>query len=135
MKSPILNHKLIFFTLVAALGGFLYGFDTAVINGALPFFTGHFDLSDVMTGWAVSSALLGCIVGAISAGVPGDRFGRRQVLKVSAENTLGPVQNRLRALFNDSYEVYGVQVQIKPMLSDFQGGLQNGEAYTGDIVD
>jgi len=84
MKSPILNHKLIVYTLVAALGGFLYGFDTAVINGALPFFTGHFDLNDVMTGWAVSSALLGCIVGAISAGVPGDRFGRRQVLKVAA---------------------------------------------------
>jgi sugar porter (SP) family MFS transporter len=84
MKTQTLNRKLILYTLVAALGGFLYGFDTAVINGALPFFTGHFDLSDVMTGWAVSSALLGSIIGAIGAGIPGDRFGRRQVLKVSA---------------------------------------------------
>jgi MFS family permease len=84
MKPLKLNHKLILYTLVAALGGFLYGFDTAVINGALPFFTGHFILSDVMTGWAVSSALLGCIVGAIAAGRPGDRFGRREVLKASA---------------------------------------------------
>ncbi len=69
---------------MAAIGGLLYGFDTAVINGALPFFTEHFSLNDVMTGWAVSSALLGCIVGAIAAGRPGDRYGRRDMLKVSA---------------------------------------------------
>ncbi len=79
-----MKRKLILYTLVAAIGGLLYGFDTAVINGALPFFTAHFKLNDVMTGWAVSSALLGSIIGAIGAGVPGDRFGRRQVLKVSA---------------------------------------------------
>jgi len=79
-----MKRKIILYTLVAAIGGLLYGFDTAVINGALPFFTSHFDLNDVMTGWAVSSALLGCIVGAIGAGRPGDRFGRRDMLKVSA---------------------------------------------------
>ncbi len=70
--------------MVAAIGGLLYGFDTAVINGALPFFTDHFNLNDVMTGWAVSSALLGCVVGAIGIGRPGDRYGRRDMLKVSA---------------------------------------------------
>jgi len=79
-----MKKKLLLYTLVAAIGGLLYGFDTAVINGALPFFTGHFELNDVMTGWAVSSALLGSIVGAIGAGRPGDRFGRRETLKVSA---------------------------------------------------
>ena len=79
-----MKRKLILYTLVAAIGGLLYGFDTAVINGALPFFTSHFSLNDVMTGWAVSSALLGCIVGAIGAGRPGDRYGRRDMLKVSA---------------------------------------------------
>ncbi|MBE9517848.1 MAG: sugar porter family MFS transporter, partial [Bacteroidetes bacterium] len=79
-----MKRKLILYTLVAAIGGLLYGFDTAVINGAFPFFTSYFNLNDVMTGWAVSSALLGCIVGAISAGRPGDRFGRREMLKVSA---------------------------------------------------
>jgi sugar porter (SP) family MFS transporter len=79
-----MKRKLLLYTLVAAIGGLLYGFDTAVINGALPFFTTYFDLNDVMTGWAVSSALLGCIVGAIGAGRPGDRFGRRDMLKVSA---------------------------------------------------
>ena len=76
--------KLILYTLVAAIGGFLYGFDTAVINGAMPFFTGHFQLNDAMTGWAVSSALLGCIIGAIGVGRPGDIYGRRQMLKISA---------------------------------------------------
>ncbi len=79
-----MKRKLLLYTLVAAIGGLLYGFDTAVINGAFPFFTSHFKLNDVMTGWAVSSALLGCIVGAIGAGRPGDRFGRREMLKVSA---------------------------------------------------
>ncbi len=76
--------KLILYTLVAAIGGFLYGFDTAVINGAMPFFTGHFQLNDAMTGWAVSSALLGCIIGSIGVGKPGDIYGRRQMLKISA---------------------------------------------------
>jgi len=85
MATPIqMKRKLLLYTMVAAIGGLLYGFDTAVINGALPFFTEHFELSDVMTGWAVSSALLGCIVGAIGAGRPGDRFGRRDMLKLSA---------------------------------------------------
>jgi len=79
-----MKRKLFLYTLVAAIGGLLYGFDTAVINGALPFFTAYFDLNDVMTGWAVSSALLGCVVGAIGAGGPGDRFGRRDMLKISA---------------------------------------------------
>ncbi|GAA3582300.1 sugar porter family MFS transporter [Snuella lapsa] len=76
--------KLILYTLVAAIGGLLYGFDTAVINGALPFFKSHFQLNDVMTGWAVSSALLGCIIGAIGIGKPGDKYGRREMLKLSA---------------------------------------------------
>jgi sugar porter (SP) family MFS transporter len=76
--------KLILYTLVAAIGGLLYGFDTAVINGALPFFKSHFQLNDVMTGWAVSSALLGCVLGAIGVGKPGDKYGRREMLKLLA---------------------------------------------------
>jgi sugar porter (SP) family MFS transporter len=72
------------FTFVAALGGLLFGFDTAVINGAIPFFTEHFGLSEAMKGWAVSSALIGCVVGALSVGRPGDYFGRRLVLRVLA---------------------------------------------------
>jgi len=79
-----MNRKVILCALVAAIGGFLYGFDTAVINGALPFFRAYFNLDATMTGWAVSSALIGSIIGAISIGVPGDKYGRREMLKLSA---------------------------------------------------
>ncbi|TSA31765.1 MAG: MFS transporter [Porphyromonadaceae bacterium] len=79
MKQP-----LYLYTFVAALGGLLFGFDTAVINGAIPFFTQHFGLTDAMKGWAVSSALIGCVIGALAVGRPGDYFGRRFVLRVLA---------------------------------------------------
>ncbi len=79
-----MKRKLIIYTFVAALGGFLFGFDTAVINGALPFFSGHFNLSAGMKGWAVSSAIFGCIFGALFIGIPGDKYGRRYMLRVMA---------------------------------------------------
>jgi sugar porter (SP) family MFS transporter len=68
----------------AALGGLLFGFDTAVISGTIPFITKYFSLSDAMLGWAVSSALIGCVVGSVSVGKPGDLFGRRLMLKIMA---------------------------------------------------
>ncbi|TSA33950.1 MAG: MFS transporter [Porphyromonadaceae bacterium] len=68
----------------AALGGLLFGFDTAVISGTIPFITKYFSLSDAMLGWAVSSALIGCVVGSLSVGKPGDLFGRRLMLKIMA---------------------------------------------------
>ena len=76
--------KLYLYTFVAALGGLLFGFDTAVINGAIPFFSEYFELSDTMKGWAVSSALVGCVIGALLIGRPGDYFGRRKMLKFLA---------------------------------------------------
>ncbi|NOY59502.1 MAG: sugar porter family MFS transporter [Calditrichaeota bacterium] len=69
---------------VAALGGFLFGFDMSVISGTIPFITDYFHLSNSLLGYAVSSALVGCVVGAISVGKPGDIFGRRNVLKAMA---------------------------------------------------
>ncbi len=79
MKRALLNY-----TFVAALGGLLFGFDTAVINGAMPFFTEYFGLDKTGQGWAVSSALLGCILGALFVGKPGDIFGRRYMLRILA---------------------------------------------------
>jgi sugar porter (SP) family MFS transporter len=76
--------NLYLYTIVAALGGFLFGFDTAVINGALPFFRDYFQLDKVMEGWAMSSAIFGCIIGAIGIGRPGDKYGRRYMLKITA---------------------------------------------------
>ncbi len=79
-----MHKKLYTYTFVAALGGLLFGFDTAVINGAMPFFTDYFHLTEAMQGWAVSSALIGCIIGALFIGKPGDVFGRRRMLRFLA---------------------------------------------------
>lgn len=69
--------------LIAALGGFLFGFDTAVISGAIKMICDQFALDAVMEGWVVSSALVGCILGAAAAGWLSDRFGRKRVLVLS----------------------------------------------------
>ncbi|MEN6427709.1 MAG: sugar porter family MFS transporter [Phycisphaerales bacterium] len=71
-------------TLVAALGGLLFGYDTGVINGAIGPLKAHFQLDDVREGWAMGCALLGCALGAAGAGPLSDRFGRKKALIVSA---------------------------------------------------
>lgn len=69
---------------VAALGGFLFGFDTAVISGAIGYLKAQFALTAGMEGWLVSSALIGCVVGVSAAGFTSDRFGRKPALMLSA---------------------------------------------------
>jgi MFS transporter, SP family, sugar:H+ symporter len=69
---------------VAALGGFLFGFDTAVINGAVTAVRAEFHMGDLLTGFTVSSALLGCVVGAYGAGWLADRQGRIKVMVLAA---------------------------------------------------
>lgn len=71
-------------TLVAALGGLLFGYDTAVISGAIGFMKEHFQLDSHSEGWAASCALVGCIFGASVAGILSDWRGRRWVLFLSA---------------------------------------------------
>src|SRR5438445_11549594 len=66
--------------MVAAIGGLLFGFDTAVINGAIVCIKRQFLLSDSQTEIAASSLLLGCVVGASLAALTSDRFGRKKVL-------------------------------------------------------
>ncbi|MCH8570615.1 sugar porter family MFS transporter [Nesterenkonia sp. AY15] len=70
--------------LVAAFGGFLFGFDTAVINGAVGPIQAQFDLSDIAVGFTVSSALLGCMIGAWAGGSLSDRIGRQRAMMVAA---------------------------------------------------
>jgi SP family arabinose:H+ symporter-like MFS transporter len=70
--------------LVAAMGGLLFGFDTAVISGAEELVAKQFHLSELMEGWVVSSALAGCLIGAAIAGFLADRFGRKKVLFLAA---------------------------------------------------
>jgi len=71
-------------TAVAALGGLLFGYDTAVISGTIGFLQIHFSLNSVQTGWTASCALAGCILGAAAAGLISDSLGRRRVLLLSA---------------------------------------------------
>jgi len=71
---------LLLITSVAALGGLLFGYDTAVISGAIGLLQTHFALTATQTGWAASSALAGCVLGSLVAGAGADRFGRHRFL-------------------------------------------------------
>jgi MFS transporter, SP family, arabinose:H+ symporter len=74
----------LFVTSVAAIGGFLFGYDTAVINGAVSYLRAHFALTSAQEGMAGASAIAGCIPGAIFAGFLSDRFGRKKLLFLCA---------------------------------------------------
>ena len=79
------NHTfLILITIVSALGGLLFGYDTGVINGSQYYFSQYFDLDAGMKGWVVGSALIGCFVGAIVAGPLSKGIGRKYSLIISA---------------------------------------------------
>jgi sugar porter (SP) family MFS transporter len=72
-------------SVVAAMGGLLFGWDWVVIGGAKPFFQRFFQLtSEAQIGWANSCALIGCLVGAMAAGALSDRFGRKRLLILAA---------------------------------------------------
>ncbi|HNU53266.1 MAG TPA: sugar porter family MFS transporter [Verrucomicrobiota bacterium] len=75
---------LVIICVVAALGGLLFGFDTAVISGTVGFFEKEFGLSAVMKGWVTGSALVGCFFGALGAGALSDRVGRKRVMLLAA---------------------------------------------------
>lgn len=75
---------LAFITVTATLGGFLFGFDTAVISGTIRLVTQQFGMGTAMEGWYVSSALLGCIAGVAISGRAGDSFGRKKVMLAAA---------------------------------------------------
>jgi len=79
-----LNGSLIKSTVVAALGGLLFGFDTAVISGTTAALTQSYALTPKLLGATVASAIVGTVFGAMLAGFPGDRFGRRDSLRIMA---------------------------------------------------
>ncbi|WP_235524155.1 sugar porter family MFS transporter [Pedobacter sp. Hv1] len=78
MKNDPLSFRLNFITLTVALGGLLFGFDTAVISGIIGQVRAQFSLNVVLEGWLVSSGLLGCIIGVIITGFISDRIGRKK---------------------------------------------------------
>ena len=84
MQSAINSGIIYKATLVASVGGLLFGYDTAVISGAIGFMRSFYQLSDIMTGWVASCALLGCIAGAMYSGKLSDCAGRKKILMLSA---------------------------------------------------
>ncbi|WP_344625468.1 sugar porter family MFS transporter [Kitasatospora arboriphila] len=83
-QSPDRLGFVVFITAAAALGGFLFGYDSSVINGAVSGIQARFGIGDGVTGLIVSSALLGSAVGAALAGRFADRYGRIRVMKAAA---------------------------------------------------
>ena len=84
MKSTINFSYLIFLSVVAALGGFLFGYDTAVISGTIAQVTQLFQLDALQQGWYVGCALVGSIVGVLFAGILSDKLGRKLTMVISA---------------------------------------------------
>jgi sugar porter (SP) family MFS transporter len=82
MKSA--KSYVIFVSVVAAIGGLLFGFDTAIIAGATRYLKDQFALNSLQEGWAVSVVLIGCMFGAGVAGSSSDRIGRKRFMLVSA---------------------------------------------------
>ncbi len=75
---------LYFICLIATMGGLMFGFDVAIISGAVPFIQPYFGWNELELGWGVSSLLVGAIIGAFGSGVFSDMFGRKKVLIVVA---------------------------------------------------
>ena len=84
MKSTINFGYLIFLSVVAALGGFLFGYDTAVISGTIAQVTQLFQLDALQQGWYVGCALVGSIIGVLFAGILSDKLGRKLTMVISA---------------------------------------------------
>lgn len=112
---------LIFIALAAALGGFLFGYDTAVISGTITLVKSQFDLNLAMEGWFVSSALLGCIAGVAFAGELSDRLGRKKALLASSLlffiSALGCMLSDTQTLLIIFRLIGGLGVGIASMLS------------------
>ena len=81
---PGVPRKVIGLAIAGAVGGFLFGFDSSVVNGAVDAIKGEFALSEAVTGFAVAVALLGCAAGAYLAGKVADKYGRIPAMKLGA---------------------------------------------------
>ncbi|WP_029902457.1 sugar porter family MFS transporter [Prevotella sp. 10(H)] len=84
MKTNVNIGYMSFLAIVAALGGYLFGYDTAVISGTITQVSSQFSLDTIQQGWYVGCALVGSILGVSVAGILSDKFGRKKILILSA---------------------------------------------------
>ncbi len=114
---------ILFITLVSAMGGLLFGYDWVVIGGAKPFYEVFFGIADepVLQGWAMSSALVGCVIGALASGALSDRYGRKYLLLACAAlfilTSLGTGLADTFSLFVTSRILGGVAIGLASNLS------------------
>jgi sugar porter (SP) family MFS transporter len=84
MKQRSGNSYLWFICAIATMGGLMFGFDIAIISGAVPYIQSYFGWNELELGWGVSSLLVGAVAGAFGSGAVTDRYGRKKVLIVVA---------------------------------------------------
>jgi len=117
-KSPL---YVLFLAAIAAISGFLFGFDTAVINAVLLFLRRQFALSNIQTEWAASALLLGCLFGAAGASLIGDRIGRRKSLLLAAilfaTSTVGAALAHSVTVFSIGRLVGGLAIGLASVLT------------------
>ncbi|MDP2891124.1 MAG: MFS transporter, partial [Bacteroidota bacterium] len=128
----------ILISVVAALGGLLFGFDTAVISGTINFIQPYFGLSEAGLGWTVSSLLFGCIAGVFLAGKAGDQYGRKKVLMVAALlffiSAVGSASAHSLVLFLVARILGGLAVGVASILSPMYIAELAPAKYRGTLV-
>ncbi|RAV30671.1 arabinose-proton symporter [Sinomicrobium soli] len=129
---------IIHITAVAALGGLLFGYDTAVIAGAIGYLQEKFALTPALVGWAASSAIWGCILGAAVAGYASDRFGRKRILIITGVlffvSALGSALATDLTTFVIARLVGGIGVGAASMLSPLYISEVAPAAFRGRLV-
>lgn len=138
-SRPTRNRPIVYLvTAVAAMSGLLFGFDIAVINGALIFLRQEFALTDIGTEVAASALLCGCIFGACIAGWLSDRYGRRKTLSVSAvlfaASAIAAALPRTIVEFDTARILGGVAVGIASMLAPLYIGEISPTHIRGRLV-
>ncbi len=128
----------IIISVVAALGGLLFGFDTAVISGTINFIQPYFGLSEAGLGWTVSSLLFGCMAGVFAAGKAGDRYGRKKVLMMAAllffTSAIGSASAHSLYFFLVARILGGVAVGVASILSPMYIAELSPARYRGVLV-